>query len=134
MLNIREALVIIVAVAVLDGIWISANQPLYNRTLSAVQGAPMRVNPLGAVLSYVFIFLAFAFVVLPRLRGTKGTLMDCVREGGLVGLCIYGIYNFTNLATLGPNYTLGVALLDTAWGTVLFTAVAYALVILGRRP
>jgi uncharacterized membrane protein len=126
MVDIKTAIVIIVSVAVLDGIWISLNLPMYNRMYSSVQGSPMRVNMVGAALSYIFIFVAIAFIVAPRIKESKGTLWDCIKEGGLVGLCIYAIYNFTNLATL-TNYSLNVAILDTLWGATLFTLVALIL-------
>lgn len=126
MVDIKTAIVIIVSVAVLDGIWISLNLPMYNRMYSSVQGSPMRVNMVGAALSYIFIFIAIAFIVVPRLKESKGTIWDCIREGGLVGLCIYAIYNFTNLATLS-KYSLNVAILDTLWGATLFTLVAFVL-------
>lgn len=126
MVDIKTAIVIIVSVAVLDGIWISLNLPMYNRMYSSVQGSPMRVNMVGAALSYIFIFVAIAFIVAPRLKVTKGTIWDCIREGGLIGLCIYAIYNFTNLATLS-KYSLTVAILDTLWGATLFTLVAFVL-------
>lgn len=126
MVDIKTAIVIIVSVAVLDGIWISLNLPMYNRMYSSVQGSPMRVNMVGAALSYIFIFIAIAFIVVPRLKESKETIWDCIREGGLVGLCIYAIYNFTNLATLS-KYSLNVAIRDTLWGATLFTLVALIL-------
>lgn len=116
---VSTALIVIVSVAILDGIWISLNFPMYNRMFSAVQGAPMRVNMLGAVGAYIFIFLSFMYLVLPRLQNN----WDCLREGGLFGLCAYGIYNFTNLA-LFKDYSITVALLDTLWGGALYTIVS----------
>jgi uncharacterized membrane protein len=118
------SLVVVVAVAVLDGLWISANFRMYNGMYTRIQGSDMQVNMVGAALSYVFIFVAFMFIVLPRLKQTKGTFIDCLREGGLVGLCIYAVYNFTNMATF-KNYSLTVALMDTFWGATLFTILAY---------
>jgi uncharacterized membrane protein len=55
------------------------------------------------------------------------SLGTCAREGGLVGLLTYGVYNFTNLATLS-RYPLWLARLDTTWGGTLFTLVSVVMV------
>lgn len=126
-MNYKEIIAIIAAFAILDGIWILLNLPMYKRMYSSVQcGSPMKINALGAICAYVFMFIAFAFIVLPRLRKTEGTFVDCLREGGLFGLCAYGIYNFTNLATFN-NYSLKVAIIDTLWGATLYTLTALIL-------
>ena len=41
-----------------------------------------------------------------------------------MGLIIYGIFDFTNLAIF-ERYSVGVGLADVAWGTFLFTLVTY---------
>jgi len=43
-------------------------------------------------------------------------------RGGILALGIYGVYNATNLAILN-DYTQELAIRDTIWGIVLFSAV-----------
>ena len=132
LLSLKEAVVVVASVAVLDGLWIWSNYPMYSRMYAGVQGSPMRVNAVGAALAYAFVFLSIALLVVPRLRKTPGRLWDCVREAGVLGMCVYGIYNFTNLALL-RTYSWKVAIVDTIWGGVLYTAVAMILVSINRR-
>jgi uncharacterized membrane protein len=42
-----------------------------------------------------------------------------VRDAFFMGLAVYAVYDFTNLATLG-KYELKFALSDSLWGGVLF--------------
>lgn len=129
---VSKYIVIVVMLALLDGLWISSNIGMYRGMYSKIQGSAMNVNILGAILAYVFVFVMVAFVVVPFIeKTTKGTFWDCVKIGGLVGLCTYAIYNFTNMATF-KDYSVKVALMDTIWGGVLFTLMAYVTVIVTR--
>jgi len=107
-----------------------------------VQNSPLQLNWLGLGLSYACVLLLLLFVVAPRLPRASDrrrllsdrrrllsdkSLGTCAREGGLVGLLTYGVYNFTNLATLS-RYPLWLARLDTTWGGTLFTLVSVVMV------
>lgn len=45
-------------------------------------------------------------------------------RGALLGLVIYGVYDFTNMATV-KGWTLSFVAQDVLWGTVLCGAIAY---------
>ena len=45
-------------------------------------------------------------------------------EAGLLGLVIYGTFDFTNYAMF-KNYDLMVAVMDMVWGSILFMATTY---------
>lgn len=83
----------------------------------------MKVNIYGALLSYLCIFLIFLIFIVPRIDKEK-TLIDYAKETGSLGLLVYGVYNFTNLA-LFEKYSLKIAMLDTLWGGILFTLVPW---------
>lgn len=124
--NIISALVIIFLLIILDGLWISINSKMYSDMYSKVQNSPMEINKLGAIISYMFIFISLFVIILPRLKKANRTITDCLIQSGLVGLTIYGIYNFTNLATL-KNYSFKVAVIDTLWGGLLYTIIGIVL-------
>jgi uncharacterized membrane protein len=46
--------------------------------------------------------------------------------GGGLGIVVYGVWNFTNMAIF-KNYDIVVGLMDLCWGFVLFSAVVYML-------
>ena len=130
MLSIRHYIVVLILIAIGDGIWIGSNMKMYNDATVAIQGSDIRMNPYGAIISYVCLYallVLFAVpMVLDKVGGPKMSWLDklfvSLRYGGLLGLLTYGIYNFTCLAIL-KKYPMKVAILDTLWGGMLFTIV-----------
>ena len=54
-----------------------------------------------------------------------------IRYGGLVGLSIYGIYNFTCMSFFA-KYPLSTAIIDTMWGTFLYSFVVFVFLLLTK--
>lgn len=125
---IKAAIIIILCLLILDAIWISMNSKMYTNVFSTIQNEPLRVKYLQAAIAYVFIIILFLNIILPKLDITSSdkSIMSCFRDSGIIGLCTYGIYNFTNFAVF-ERYSWKVAILDTIWGGVLFTLIAYCL-------
>jgi uncharacterized membrane protein len=117
------------AFLLLDLIWLTARRPSYNRAVRAVQGVPLTLRPFGALLSYVCILAVFFLFALPALahaspQKNTNRLAHAARYAGLLGLLVYGVFNFTNMGIF-RNYPLSISLQDTLWGGILFTAVGY---------
>lgn len=51
-------------------------------------------------------------------------LQDAVIKGALFGMIVYGVYDFTNLATLS-GWTFNFAVADIVWGSALGSIIAY---------
>ncbi|MGZ3653758.1 MAG: DUF2177 family protein [Bdellovibrionota bacterium] len=79
----------------------------------------------------VYLLMAFAFTafVLPRVE-PAAPLYSAALNGALLGLCIYGVYDFTNHATL-RGWPLPFMAADIFWGGAQF-AITAALVQLVR--
>lgn len=79
----------------------------------------------AGALAYVLMTIGvLVFVVLQA-----GSLWQAAALGALFGFVAYGIYDFTNLATLSA-WTVRFVVVDVLWGTLLcgtVSAVAYAL-------
>jgi uncharacterized membrane protein len=88
-----------------------------------------RPNLVAAVAFYALYVVGL--VVFAAARGVSaGDWRLAFAYGALFGLCAYGTYDLTNLATLA-GFPLRLALVDMAWGTVLSgTAAAVAAAIL----
>jgi uncharacterized membrane protein len=101
----------------LDSLYLSnIGGPLFVNMVKGIQKEDMKVNMFGATGSYIFlIFVLYKFIILERKPPT---------DAFLLGLCIYGIYDFTNIAIF-KNYKLLPALVDTVWGGVLFYMVTW---------
>lgn len=104
------------------------NSKMYTTVFSNIQNSPLRVKYGQVIITYMFVILLFINIIVPKLKITASdkSLISCFRDSGLIGLCTYGIYNFTNFAVF-ERYTWKVAILDTLWGGILFTLIAYLL-------
>jgi uncharacterized membrane protein len=82
-------------------------------------GGLLRKEPnLTAAAAFYMIYAAglVLFAVVPGLKA--GSITQGAALGAALGLIAYGTYNLTNLAVLN-GYSLRIALIDIAWGTVL---------------
>lgn len=68
----------------------------------------------AALLVYILLSIGVVDFILPKLAVTTG-LLPAFLTGALLGLVVYGTYDFTNLATV-KDYSVTLALVDLAWG------------------
>ena len=101
-------LIILLFIAV-DSIWLIGGSSLSSRMVQDIQGSPITIRFLPAVIVYV----ALAYLV---------SIPKTSKEAFLLGLSTYAIYDFTNYAIL-KKYSLQFALMDTIWGGILMTIV-----------
>ena len=97
-LTIKLAAVGAVAFMVLDGVWL---------------GLLMKHFWPAALVVYVLLGTGIALFVIPR----ASTVSSAAAFGALFGLVVYGVYDFTNYATL-RQWPFALTLVDVAWGTV----------------
>ena len=101
---------------VLDLFWlIGPGRPFY---VSEIGGLLRSQPQLGASLAFYLLYAAGLtyFGVMPSLKASSAVL--ALGQGALFGLMAYATYDLTNLAVLN-GFTLRIALIDMAWGTVL---------------
>jgi uncharacterized membrane protein len=114
-----EILYMLLALLALDAVWLTSNMTMHRALFAKLQGSPLTIRWIPAVLVYVVIVGAVWFFAV---RETK-TVQDAAVRGGLLGLSMYGVYDLTNYATLS-KYPLTFAVSDMAWGTFLCATVA----------
>jgi uncharacterized membrane protein len=88
-------------------------------TYVAEMGELIRKQPnLAAAVAFYLLYAAglMFFAIMPGLKA--GSIMQAVGLGAGLGLIAYGTYDLTNLSVLN-GYTLRIALIDLAWGTLL---------------
>ena len=71
----------------------------------------------AAVIVYLAILFGLYYFVFPRVSGMNEAWRVFV-TGGLFGMTMYLVYDFTNLAVI-KNWTLKVSIIDGIWGFVL---------------
>lgn len=120
----------------MDFIWISSNLKMYNKTVKDIQGFEPKINITYAIIAYAFMILSLFYVAIPftmnyinKYDSYTDILYKSVIYGGVVGLSIYGIYNFTCLSFFN-KYPLSTAIIDTIWGTFLYSFVVFVFFLL----
>jgi len=96
----------------LDSIYLSKiGGPLFNPMIKDIQGEKMTLNPYGAIIVYVLmLFVLYKFIINER---------KSPNDAFLLGFCIYGVFDFTNVAIF-KKYKYLPAVVDMIWGGVLF--------------
>jgi uncharacterized membrane protein len=116
---------------VLDGIWLGFVMKSYYRQQLApivrLADGGIAPNWPAAFAVYVLLGAGIAVFAVPRSASPGSAALS----GLLLGLVIYGVYDFTNFSTL-KDYPLTLALVDWAWGGVA-TATCTTLVWLFAR-
>lgn len=103
------------AFALLDTLWLGIlMKGFYREQLAPIvrlgEGG-MAPNWAGAAVVYALLGLGLAVFVGPR----ASSVASSAGYGALFGLVVYGVYDFTNFATL-RQWPLVVSAVDVAWG------------------
>ena len=101
----------------LDSIYLSnIGGPLFAKMVNGIQKEDMKLNIFGAIGSYILLILVlYKFIILER---------KPLSDAFLLGFCIYGIFDLTNIAIF-KNYQIIPAIVDTVWGGFLFYTVTW---------
>lgn len=114
-LIVAYALALVVFIGI-DLVWLmGVARSLYVEEM----GALLRKQPMiGAAVAFYLLYIAglMLFAIAPGLAA--GSPLKAAMLGAAMGLVAYGTYDLTNLAVI-EGYTLRIALIDLAWGTVL---------------
>lgn len=108
----------LITVGVLDGLWLGVIAREFYRSQMVVVAAES-FNIVPAAIFYFMYPLGILFVALtPPAQGWG----EAMGRSALLGLVAYGVYDFTNMATL-KSWPVKLALTDASWGTFI-TAMA----------
>ena len=108
-------LILLIMVA-LDSIYIYFTKSIFGQLIAKIQRTALDVRVLGAVIVYLLLAIGLYVFILEPGRP--------LWYAAILGLVIYGVFDFTNYAIL-KNYDLSVALMDTVWGATLMTLTTY---------
>lgn len=104
-------LLIMVIMFLLDSVYLYFTKSIFGELVAKIQRTAMQLRIEGAIIVYILLALGlYYFIVKPGLTAW---------EAGLLGLVIYGTFDFTNYAMF-KNYDLKTAVMDTVWGSLLF--------------
>ena len=83
----------------------------FEKTVSAIQGSKLVVSVPPAIFTYILMVIVLNYFIISASKPAF--------DAFILGFCVYGIFDFTNLAIF-KNYTLKTAIMDTLWGAILF--------------
>jgi uncharacterized membrane protein len=113
----------LVCYGLLDLLWVGvAANAIYRGSLGHLMSDSVRW---GAVAVFYPLYASgvLYFAVRPGIQA--GSVATAARHGAGLGLVVYGTYNLTNLALL-QGWTVGITVMDIAWGTFVTALVASA--------
>jgi uncharacterized membrane protein len=120
-----------VAFMVLDGLWLGVLTKNFYRDQLApiVRLADGGIAPHwpAAFVVYVLLGTGIALFVIPR----ASTISSAAGYGAMLGLVVYGVYDFTNYSTL-RQWPFVLVLVDVAWGMVASAACAAVVKVAAR--
>tara|TARA_Y100000816_G_C26020782_1_gene534026 strand:+ start:620 stop:997 length:378 start_codon:yes stop_codon:yes gene_type:complete len=115
-MNFKLLIISTVIFLAVDYVYLSLMKDYFNTLIKKIQGKNIKFNLLGAIICYIFLILALNYFILNE----KKTPLHAV----ILGLCIYGVYESTNLAIF-EKWDFETLIIDTLWGGVLFGIVTF---------
>ena len=110
-MNLLPIVVLSIVVLVLDMIYISCVKTLFNKLIKGIQGSDIKLDLGATFLDYILIIFSMYYFIIQKNAS--------IEEAMILGLCIYGIYELTNMAVF-KRWTWQVVMIDSIWGAVLY--------------
>ena len=110
-LHVLSIVVLSVVILVLDMIYINCVKTLFNKLIKGIQGSDLKLDLTATFLDYILIIFSMYYFIIQKNAS--------IEEAMILGLCIYGIYELTNMAVL-KRWTWEVVMIDSIWGAVLY--------------
>ncbi len=101
-----------ILLVIIDSVYLSMiGKPLFEKTVAAIQRSKLVVSMPPAIFTYILMAIILNYFIISASKPAF--------DAFILGFCVYGIFDFTNLAIF-KNYTLKTAIMDTLWGAILF--------------
>ena len=113
-MNIKSTIVFAIIITLIDIPWIQfVMGPQYKNVFD------IKIKPEAAFMAYVCMIICH-----PLLISKFKTLREQLIIAATIGFVIYGTYGFT-LAAIYGKYPVNLAIMETLWGTTLFTITTF---------
>lgn len=113
----------------MDAFWFSVFMKKYSNKMLKdflhIKEEKIYVKMSSALIVYILMVLIAVFFLAP-LVNTLTNQFIVFLYGALMGACVFGVYDFTNHATV-KDYPITFALVDTSWGAFMYGCLALIL-------
>lgn len=120
---LKELGISAMAMVAIDSVYLKSVQRAYSNQLQKIQGSPMKLKILPAVICYLLLVFGLNHFIISK----KLSIIDAF----LFGVVIYGVYDATTYAVI-EDWSPWLAAIDTLWGGVLMSATTYITYYLTR--
>jgi uncharacterized membrane protein len=110
-MNIKLFLVLFIIIIILDISYLTFNRKLYDTVFDR-----NNIKIHFGLITWIFMAFTVYYFILSK---NDWTLKNKLKNAIILGCCIYGIYNFTNMSIFN-FWNLKVGIIDTLWGGALF--------------
>jgi len=124
-MNYKEILISSITFLGLDFVYLYNTKDIFDKQIFNIQNSEIKINYIGMILCYLLLIFGINYFVI---SDKKSLSYAC-----LLGLFVYGVYEFTNLAIL-DKWTYKSVIIDTLWGGILFTLTAFITYKLVNNP
>jgi uncharacterized membrane protein len=124
-MNLKLLIIFSIVFLILDVSWIQIFAKKFGPMIEKIQGSPMIVNVYGALGAYIVMLFTYYNIIY------DGDIPNYTRAA-LLGLAVYGTYEFTNYATI-KNWDLTVLLMDICWGSIVGVLSLYITNLIYKR-
>jgi len=126
----KSVLSSLICFLLLDYLWTGIiYKSKYTEMITDIQAIDLNFRYSSSLVVYLVMSLLLVVWVLPKLdqqedKSDSELLKTSFKYGGLMGIMVYSIYNFTNYAVF-RNWSLDTSLVDIFWGGFLMSVVTY---------
>ena len=111
---IKNILVLGLIILIVDSGYLYLLKDILSKLVLTVQNSKMEINVVYAAMCYVFLVVALYYFIIRRNAP--------IQDAFILGACIYGVFETTNLAIL-KKWNPMIAAIDVIWGGILFVIV-----------
>lgn len=99
-----------------DIIYLTLSKNMFSSLVLKIQNKPLVLNYIGAIGAYISMVIALYYFIIREKKS--------IYEAGLLGACIYGTFDFTNMAIF-RDWSIIASVIDITWGGLLFMGTTY---------
>jgi len=101
---------------IVDATYLFATKDIFGKIVRDIQISSLELRIYSTLLCYFCLAtIIYYFIIFKK---------ESLTTSAILGALVYGVFDFTNHAIF-KKWTLSIALMDIAWGAILFASVSY---------